>query len=247
MNARTAMRYPLSFQLRPALIFVSLLLLVTVGCRPANSQSAEQHTPSPTESQPTPTTPLPTETSEAMIPAGWSTYTSQRCEYEISYPSEMRVTDETPYSRTLAFSPTTEDEVARNFVYLSVIDPEIQSRIEGGVYDYEVYNYDPGEAEILLNMQVGESEAVRELANVTSGFTYQRQPDTPISGYAAQTYENTQPWEFPSGTKEIRYFLSLNGCNYLIGGYFDTTQSNQPGAITEDLFHQIMSTIQVTP
>lgn len=247
MNARTEMRYLSSFQLRPALIIVSLLLVVTVGCRPASSQSAEQHTPSPTVSQATLTAPIPTETSEAMIPAGWSTYTSQRCEYEISYPSEMRVTDENPYSRTLGFSPTTADEAARNFVYLSVISPEIHSMVEDGVYNHEVYNYDPVEAGILLNMQVGESEAVRELANVASGFTYQRQPDTPISGYAAQTYENHQPWEFPGGTKEIRYFLSLNGCTYLIGGYLDTTQSNQPGAITEDLFHQILSTIRVTP
>jgi hypothetical protein len=82
---------------------------------------------------------------------------------------------------------------------------------------------------------------------VESGFTYQRQSDTLISGYTAQTYENIQPWEFPGGTKEIRYYLSLNGCMYLIGSYLDTTQSNQAGAITEELFNQIVATIQLNP
>jgi len=64
---------------------------------------------------------------------------------------------------------------------------------------------------------------------------------------AAQKYENVQPWEFPSGTKEVRYYLSLNGCTYQIGGYLDTIQTNQPGAITEDLFNQIVATIHLMP
>lgn len=80
---------------------------------------------------------------------------------------------------------------------------------------------------------------------VTPQFTYQRQPDTTIGGYAVQTYENVQPWEFPAGTKEIQYYVSLNGCTYQIGVYLDATQSNQPGAITEDLLRQIVATIRV--
>jgi len=78
-------------------------------------------------------------------------------------------------------------------------------------------------------------------------FTYTRLPDTVINNYAAQTYENTQPWEFPAGTKEIRYYLKANGCTYLIGGYVDTTGSNQPGAINEELFNQVIATFQVNP
>ena len=128
-----------------------------------------------------------------------------------------------------------------------MIAPEIQNMVKEGIYNNDVYNYDPAEADILQNMQVGESKSLREDLNVESGFTYQRQPDTMISDHTAQTYENVQPWEFPGGTKEIRYYLSLNGCTYLIGGYLDTTRSNQPGAIMEDLYHQIVATVQLMP
>ena len=154
----------------------------------------------------------------------------------------MQVTDQGTYSQIIGFRLANPDEGARNFVYVSVIDEEIQSMDEEGVY-----NYDPTEAEILLNMQVGESQSVREVQNVAQWFTYQRMPDTPIGGHAAQSYQNVQPWEFPGGTKEIRYYLTLNGCTYLIGGYLDTTSSNQPGAITEELFDQIVATVGLGP
>jgi hypothetical protein len=192
--------------------------------------------------QPTPTTPSPTASSQALIPAGWMPYTSQRCEYALGYPADMQLWDESTYSRTFGFNLTNPNEGARNFVYVSVIRQELTSPA-----GESIYNYDPTEAGLLLNLQVGESQSVRDDSRTAPWFTYQRQPDTTIGGYAAQTYENVQPWEFPEGTKETRYYLSLDGCTYLIGGYLDTTGSNQPGAITEDLFHQIIATIRLMP
>lgn len=192
---------------------------------------------------------VPPESGEAPIPAGWATYTSasQQCGYAISYPPEMQVTDQTPYSQLFGFKLAESDAGARNFIYVSVITPEIQNMVREGLYNHEVYNYDPMATEILLNMQVGESKSVHQAPSVESGFTFERKPDTQIGSHTAQTYENAQPWEFPSGTKEIRYYLSLDGCTYLIGGYMDTTGSNQPGAMTEDVFHQVIATLQVTP
>jgi len=222
---------------------ILLWILLTSGC----SQATSLPPASATELQAAPTTPLPTATSEALMPAGWVTHTSQQCEYAISYPSEIEVTDQNPYSQTFGFKLANPDEGARNFLYVSVIAPEIQNMVKAGIYNHDVYNYDPVETDILLNMQVGESKSLREDLNVESGFTYLRQPDTMISDHPAQTYENVQPWEFPGGTKEIRYYSSLNGCIYLIGGYMDTTGSNQPGAITEELFHQIVATVQLMP
>lgn len=247
MNTRTQMRKPWPGNLGTALSIVVLLLAVSVACSPVSTQPSAQPTLSATEPQAESTTPLPTATSEALIPDGWVTHTSQQCEYAISYPAEIQVTDDYPYSQIFGFKLANPDEGARNFIYVSVVTPEIQSMVKEGVYNNEVYNYDPAAAEILQNMQVGESKPVHEIPNVESGFTYQRTPDTLISGHAAQTYENVQPWEFPGGTKEIRYYLSLNGCTYLIGGYMDTTQSNQPGAITEELVNQIVATIQLIP
>jgi hypothetical protein len=219
---------------------VILLLAVCVGCTPASTQPTQQPPASATEPQATPTETISTATAEPLAPAGWLLHNSQRCEYTISYPSEMQVNYEGAYSRTLGFQLTNPEEGARNFLYVSVIISEIRSMGEG------IYNYDPAEAEILLNMEVGERKSVRELPDPTA-WTYQRKPDTPISGLPARVYENTQPWEFPGGTKEIRYFLSLDGCTYIIGGYLDTTGLSQPGAITEELFSQIVATIRLNP
>jgi len=94
-------------------------------------------------------------------------------------------------------------------------------------------------------MQVGESKPSRDIADVSEWFTYERKPDTIISGYEAKTCENNQPWEFPGGTKEVRYYLMLNDCTYMIGGYLDTTNSIEAGAINEELFNQIVATIQL--
>lgn len=242
MSARTQMRNPWLGQLGITLSLASLLLVVSAGCVPASTQPPAQPTPSATEPQAAPMTLLPTATIENVIPPGWETYTSRRCEYAIGYPSEMQVTSEGASSQTLWFELANPEEGARNFVYVSVIDQEFQN-LGGEV----IYNYEPAEAESLLNMQVGENKSVREDPNTAAWFTYQRQPDTMIGGYAAQTFENVQPWEFPGGTKEIRYYLSLNRCTYLIGGYMDTAGSNLPGAITEDLFQQIVDTVRLMP
>ena len=191
----------------------------------------------------------PAVTGQAPASAAWVTYTSasQQCGYVISYPPEIQVTEQTPYSQTLGFKQTDTDAGARNFIYMSVVTPEIQNMVKEGLYNHDVYNYDPTVTEILVNMQPGESKPVHQSSSTETGFTFERKPDTQISGHIAQTYENLHPWEFPSGTKEIRYYLSLDGCIYLIGGFIDITQSNQPGAITENLFHQIMATVQAMP
>lgn len=242
MSTRFQVKNPWLGQLWMTISMASLLLVVSAGCVAGSPQSPSQPAPVATEPQAAPTTSLPTATSEAMIPAGWATYTTERCEYAIGYPPEIQVTNNGPYSRLLDFEPANPDERTPNFVYVSVIDQDIQSLGEEGVY-----NYDPAGIEILLNMQVGESKSLSQVSDLADWFTYQRQPDTMINGYAAKTYENLQPWEFPAGTKENRYFLSLDGCTYLIGGYLDTTGSNQPGAITEELFHQMIATIRLMP
>lgn len=219
-----------------------LLLAISAGCAPASTGSPEQPTQSEAEQQAEPTSSSSTATTIELLPAGWVTHTSQRCEYEISYPQEMEVTDNGTYSDTLQFELANPEEGARNFAYVTVIDQDIQS------LDVEAaYNYDPEEAETLLNMQVGESVMLHEDLNVERGFTYQRIPDTQISSQAAQTYENLEPWEFPPGTKEMRYYISLDGCTYQIGGYLDTEGSELPGAISEALFDQIVSTIKLNP
>jgi hypothetical protein len=247
MSARTQARHSWASQLRSALISVSLVLAGSVSCAPVRTSPVGQATPTPsaapsaTGQDSEPTALSPTATTGATVPSGWKTQTSQRFAYAISYPPDMDGTDNGDYSWTLGIKLANLDAGARNFIYVSAIPKGFQSG--GG----EIYNYNTPETEILLNLQVGESQSLREGLDTAQGFTYTRQPDTTISGHTAQTYENSQPWEFPQGTKEIRYYLQTDEYTYLIGGYMDTTGSNQPGAITEALFNQIVSTFRLIP
>jgi len=192
---------------------------------------------------------VPAETSQAPIPVTWVTYTSanQQCGYAISYSPEIQASEQTTYSQIFGVKLPDSDAGTPNFIYMSVVTPEIQKMIEDGIYNHDVYNYNPVATEILLSMQLGESQSVHPAPAMETGFTFERKQDTQISGHTAQTYENLRPWEFPDGTKEIRYFLSLDRCTYLIGGIVDITESNQPGAITESLFRQIIATVQMMP
>jgi hypothetical protein len=171
-------------------------------------------------------------------------YSNQgQCGYAISHPADMEGGSQRTYSWMLRRTATEPSGPVPNFVYISVIPDDFQSS-ESGV----IYNYDAAKTEFLLNMQVGESGSVREGTSLTETapwFTHTRLPDTTLSNQTAQTYEDTQPWEFPSGTKEIRYYLKANGCTYLIGGYMDTTGSNEPGAINEELFDEIIATFRL--
>lgn len=193
----------------------------------------------------------PTETTQTPTPAAaaWFTYTSanQLCGYSVSYPSEMQATEQTPNSQIFGLKQADSDAGIPNFIYVSVITPETQKMVKENRYNYDVYNYDPKATENLLKIQPGESKSIHQTPGMEIGFTFERKPDTQISSYTALTFENLSPWEFPSGTKEIRYYLSQDECTYLIGGYMDTTDADQPGAITESLFHQIMATIRVIP
>jgi hypothetical protein len=162
-----------------------------------------------------------------------------QCGYAIDHPSDMEGTSQDTYSWLL--NPTTADPTGAfpNFIYISVIPDDFQSS-EPGV----IYNYDPAGAQTLLSLQAGESRSLSEDPNLVSWFTYTRLPDATIGGQSAQAYENTQPWEFPAGTKEIRYYLKANGCTYLVGGYMSTVGSGQPGAIDQALFDQIIATFR---
>lgn len=189
--------------------------------------------PAPTASPPRPTA---TDT-PAAVPAGWQTQTEPRFGYAISYPPSMQGSANGEYSWTLGVAGVAG--VVRNFIYVSVVPSGFQSG--GG----EIYNYNTPDAEALLSMRVAESKVLHSGANMSRWYTYTRLPDTRIGGHTASAYVNAQPWEFPLGTKEIRYYVQTERYTYLLGGYIDAQGSNQPGAITENLFSRIISTIRL--
>ena len=206
------------------LLILSVLFAVLVACVPQST---------PPVAAPTPT-----------VPPGWERYVSQgQCSYVIDHPSTMDGTSQGTYSWSLSVSSTEPSEPVPNFVYISVIPDDLQAGEDGSIY-----NYNPTEAQTLLGMQVGESRSLRDFdPNLAPWFTYTRLRDRALDNQTVQTYENLQPWEFPLGTKEIRYYLKANGCTYLVGGYMATVGSGQPGAIDEALFDEIMATFRVAP
>ena len=226
-----------------SLLLLSLLIGGVAGCTSAGTQAADPTTSAPlaTATQPIePATAPPVV--EATVPSGWESYTGQgQCGYTISYPADMEGASQNTYSWTLSHTATEPSGPFPNFIYVSVIPTDFQ----GGAG--EIYNYDPAETQTLLSLQPGESKSLREDPALAPSFTYTRLPDTTLNHQAAQAYENNQPWEFPAGTKEIRYYLQGNGCTYLIGGYISTDDSGAAGAIRRELFDEIVATFQANP
>ena len=240
MNIRTQMSDSWTGPFGVRLVTLSLLIVGIAGCAPAGTQAVEAATSAPTTQSVAATTAPPV--MEATLPSGWESYTNPgMCGYVINYPADMEGASQNAYSWLLNYTTTEPSGPYPSFIYISVIPADLQ----GG--PGEIYNYDPAETQTLLGMEVGESKSLREDPNIAPSFTYTRLMDTTLGTLAAQTYENTQPWEFPEGTKEIRYYLKGNGCTYLVGGYMDTLSSGQPGAISQALFDEIMATFQVTP
>jgi len=233
-------------QVITSLIVLCILLGGAAGCAPQSTQPTAPPTAEPTgAATEAPTEATPAAQVEAMLPSGWETHSASAeqgsCGYAIDHPSDMEGASQGMYSWSLNYPGTEPNGPYPNFVYVSVIPDGFQ----GG--PGEIYNYDPAETQTLLSMQVGESRSLRENLNIDSGFTFTRLPDTALGGQAAQTYQNDQPWEFPPGTQEIRYYVQGNGCTYMVGGYMATVGSGQAGAIDEDLFDQIIATFRLAP
>jgi hypothetical protein len=114
----------------------------------------------------------------------------------------MDVAGQSEHSWILNYKATETGSPIPNFVYISVIPDDFRNDKSG-----VIYNYEPGETQTLLDMQVAESRSLRDDPILESWFTYTRLSDTMLGNQAAKAYENSQPWEFPLGTKEIRYYV----------------------------------------
>jgi hypothetical protein len=205
-----------------SLIILCIFLGGVTGCAPRSTLPAVPPTPT--------------------VAPGWERVEKQgECSYVIDFPAEMDTTSQGMYSSIWSHTSQEPGGPFPNFVYVSVIPDDLP---QSGGGEEIIYNYDPVETRTLLSMQVGESHSLREDPNLTSWFTYTRLPDTTLGNQAAQTYENEQPWEFPPGTRETRYYLQARGCTYLVGGYLSTVGSGQPGAIDQELFDQIIATLR---
>jgi hypothetical protein len=243
MDTKTQTRDSWTRQFGISLVILSLLFGGVAGCAPAATQAVDPTTPAATAEATGPVDPTTAPpVVEATLPSGWESYTSPgACGYSISFPADMEGASQNTYSWSLSVAATGPVGLISNFIYVSVIPADFQ----GGAG--EIYNYDPAATQTLLGLQVGESKSVHPVPDMAPSFTYTRLMDTTLGNQAAQAYENTQPWEFPAGTKEIRYYLQGNGCTYLVGGYMATVDSGQPGALSQERFDEIIAAFHVTP
>ena len=233
----------------PLILGIILLFLLagsayylTQGKRPTNStyQSLLRIYSSPTSSSVAVPPKISCTTTNINLPVNWKTYANQEFEYSLGCPPEFEFTNEGKNSILMTKKSNEPGSIAPNFIYISVIPKGTQST--GG----DIYNYNTPEANILLNMKVGEVKSFSRGSDQVNDrfFTYTRLPNTTIVGLPAKTYINTSPWESPQGTKEYRYYVDRGNNTYLMGGYVEGKFSPQIYYISEQLFQQILSTFK---
>src|SRR5512146_3069718 len=98
---------------RIGLFGIVFAVFLIAGCAPAAPATPSVATEPPVASV--------NALNDASIRAGWTTHSSQKCEYSISTPAEMVVTEQSPYNRLFAFKPASPDAGSPNFVYVSVV------------------------------------------------------------------------------------------------------------------------------
>jgi len=157
----------------------------------------------------------PEQTEPQSVSDKWYIYASP-LRYKISYP-ENYVIDPNGEHSILIFKPADEPGAGpTNFIYVSVVQPNMLDN-EG-----EIYNYRPTWFDKLNNIQIGDSVSLADSEQpiFDQVMTYTRLGDAQIDGHTAKRFENKQPWEFPTGTTEVRYIFELDGYIYILGYYY---------------------------
>jgi hypothetical protein len=181
------------------------------------------------------------ELSKVTIPDGWQTYKNDELKFAISYPPGFEATQNGKYSVMIVKKVTEPGQGPYNFVYISVVPEGAQNN------DGEIYNFNKTHLDSLLSIKVNEKGTLKgEAPELAEYITFTRLPDTEISGNFAATFINDKPWEFTMGTGEYRYVIDQQNRTYLIGGYISTTSHNSY-SIPQDLYEQILRTIQLPP
>ena len=209
-----------------ALIGAICFTIYTLLARASNAPT-QKSAPTPTKTAAT-NTPIPTMPS--IVPSDWLEYSSTEAQYSIFFPSHINSNCYNPYS--CQFSGLTSlGNGPASLVYVSVIPSNVR------LADGSIYNYDASESAILSTIKTGETKTTRpspESKELETFYRYKRLPDTRINNHTAKVFENSRPWEFPSGTKELRYIITNDTGMYMIGAY------THPDGITEEIARTII-------
>lgn len=230
-------RKSLNKYLYASLVVLILLFAGIEGCAPVTAQPVETADPAPS--------PMPE--NDVSVTAESETFIGGEgaCAYSISYPSDMESgTLGWQYSWILRYHDLVlpPPEVANNFIYISALPARTPTDGVG-----VVINYDYAEVETLEQMEIGESTTLRSGSDTAQETIFTRLPDKIIADQVAQAYESTEPSNSSTRIKEVRYYFRDSDCSYLIGAHLNAADSDQAGAITEELFDQIIATFDLIP
>lgn len=180
-------------------------------------------------------------TEPASVPAELGnapTYTHPTLGYTLKVPTDLVVEPVADYSIQIRSTQEPPAVGPANFMYLSVIPAGDQSP-QG-----EIYNYNPTDYDKLMTLSIGEKISLADLGGgQAEWFSYTRVDDTQIDGRMVRRFENTKPWEFPSGTTEVRYLFEVNGTRYLLGAYTGG-EGVGPSSLDPRLTHTVLTSFK---
>ncbi len=142
-------------------------------------------------------------------------YVHPTMNYEIIVPENMQLDVVSDYSIQLFPNGDIQGQGPTNFLYVTVI-PQDFSNDKAEAYNYQASWYE----KLIAVSKTGESVSVADArSQQDEWYTYTRVDDVVIDGKTFLSFENTKPWEFPTGTTERRFLLEDNGKRYILGYY----------------------------
>src|SRR5258708_23258549 len=154
--------------------------------------------------------------------ASWQTYTSQKFNYTVMYPSALEINQmdlqNAPYSVIFHVKQTQPGPNGFPALYISVIPDKFTNT------NSVVYNFMP--VDIINNfftMNVGEVKQT-QTSTYAEFWTYKKLPDEIIAGQRGILIENNKVWGGGNGLADRRVYIKKDGYTYMIGTYYQTLQ-----------------------
>jgi hypothetical protein len=143
-------------------------------------------------------------------------YIDSELGYSLKIPEGFRIEKEGEYSKRFIPDKEITGMEPANFIYISLISPENKDKTG------EIYNYNPPHFEKLIALEnIGDSVNLAEgdVPDLGEWFTYTVVAIEDIDQGKVKSFENTKPWEFPSGTTENRFIYGTADKVYILGYY----------------------------
>lgn len=177
-------------------------------------------------------------TSQDISTGDWQTYSKTNLGVIFKVPKDFKIEESGNYS-VLASPSKNDDKVGMpRFFYVSVV-PESYNESDVEV----IYNYNTDDFSTLIQTKVSEKVSLTYNKELQEWFTYERLEDKIVDGNTAKVFINKKPWEFPSGTEEIRYIFELPEKKIITGGYVDGPVTN--GLLPRTTFEEIIKTLEI--